>query len=106
VLHSKSVAGIIKELSVFALVYNLVRVVMLEAGHRQGVSAERISFADALRWLRQAQSGTPLRPQAVNPHRAGRIEPRVCKRRPKSYRLLTQPRAKLRKALRSKKRAA
>jgi hypothetical protein len=106
VLHSKSVAGITKELSVFALVYNLVRVVMLEAGHRQRVPAERISFADALRWLRQARPETPLRPLVVNPHRVGRIEPRVCKRRPKSYRLLTQPRAKLRKALRSKKCAA
>src|SRR5262249_53200872 len=102
----KSVAGITKELSVFALVYNLVRVVMLEAGRRQMVPAERISFADALRWLRQARPGTPLRPLAVNPHRPHRIEPRGCQHQPKSYRLLTQPRAKLRKALRSNKRAA
>jgi len=48
VLHSKTVAGILKELTVFALVYNLVRTVMHAAAVRQEVSVERISFADAL----------------------------------------------------------
>ena len=35
-------------LTVFALVYNLVRAVMCVAAQRQGVAVERISFADAL----------------------------------------------------------
>jgi hypothetical protein len=48
VLHCQSVAGVLKELTVFALVYNLVRAVMYEASERQEVPVERISFADAL----------------------------------------------------------
>ncbi len=43
----ETVAGVLKELSVFALVYNVVRAVMAEASHRQQVAVERIRFADA-----------------------------------------------------------
>jgi hypothetical protein len=48
VLRCETVQGVLKELTVFALVYNLVRAVMVEASHRQQVAVERISFADAL----------------------------------------------------------
>ena len=48
VLHCETVEGVLKELTVFALVYNMVRAVMCAAADRQGVSVERISFADAL----------------------------------------------------------
>ena len=41
----------------------------------------------------------PLRDLKVNPDRPGRLEPRAIKRRPKSYDLLTKPRAELRAAL-------
>ena len=99
VLHCQRLAGILKELTVFALVYNLVRMVMLEAAKRQGVALERISFVDALRWLSTARSGEPLPPLVVNPDRPGRVEPRAVKRRPKPYPLLTQPRQEARKAL-------
>ena len=37
VLHGQSLAGVLKELTVFALVYNLVRVVMLAAASGRGV---------------------------------------------------------------------
>jgi hypothetical protein len=37
VLRCKSVQGVLKELAVYALVYNLVRRTMLEASRRQGV---------------------------------------------------------------------
>jgi Transposase DDE domain len=47
VLHCQHLVGILKELTVFALVYNLVRVVMLEAAKRQRVALDRISFVDA-----------------------------------------------------------
>jgi hypothetical protein len=50
VLHCETEAGILKELTTFAIVDNLVRLVMLEAGRRQGVATKRISFVDALRW--------------------------------------------------------
>jgi hypothetical protein len=48
VLHCKTVDGVLKELTVFALVYNLVRTVMHAAALRQEVNVDRISFADAL----------------------------------------------------------
>lgn len=48
ILHCHTVAGVMKELTMFALVYNLVRAVMHEAAQRQSVPIERISFADAL----------------------------------------------------------
>jgi Transposase DDE domain len=99
VLHCKTVDGVLKELTMFALAYNLVRLVMLEAASRQGVALERISFVDALRWLRTAKPGTPLPELVVNPHRPHRFEPRVVKRRPKSYRYMTKPRGELRKRL-------
>jgi hypothetical protein len=99
VLHCKRLAGVMKELTVFALVYNLVRVVMLEAAKRQGVALERISFVDALRWLSTARPGEPLPPLVVNPHRPDRVEPRAVKRRPKPYPLLTKPRREARSAL-------
>lgn len=48
VLHCETVQGVLKELTVFALVYNLVRAVMCVAAERQDVAVDRISFADAL----------------------------------------------------------
>src|SRR5205814_2978263 len=54
VLHCQHLVGVLKELTVFALVYNLIRVVILAAAHRQGVALERVSFVDALRWLSTA----------------------------------------------------
>src|SRR5262249_39585555 len=103
VMHCKSVDGVLKELYMFAVAYNLVRLVMLQAARRQDVPVERISFIDALRWLRDAQPGTSLSPLVVNPHRPNRIEPRVLKRRMKEYNLMNEPRDQLRKALARKK---
>jgi hypothetical protein len=100
VLHCQRLAGVMKELTVFALVYNLVRIVMLEAAKRQGVALDRISFVDAVRWLSTARPGEPLPPLVVNPHRPDRVEPRAVKRRPKPYPLLMKPRRVARHALR------
>jgi hypothetical protein len=99
VLRCKTVEGVMKELLVFTLVYNLVRVVMLEAARRQRIDPDRISFIDALRWLCHARPGERLGQLRINPLRPGRIEPRAVKRRPKEYDLITQPRAELRKRL-------
>jgi hypothetical protein len=99
VLKCKTVEGVLKELTVYAIVYNLVRVVMAEAARRQGVDVERISFVDAMRWLAEARPGDELPELVVNPERPGRYEPRVRKRRPKPYPLMTQPRSVLRKGL-------
>jgi hypothetical protein len=106
VLRCQSVPGVVKELLMFVVVYNLVRRVMREAGRRQRVSPDRISFVDALRWLRHARAGDELPQLRVNPERPGRVEPRVRKRRPKQYDLMTKPRDQLRKALLGKRPAA
>lgn len=99
VLKCKTVDGVLREMVVFALVYNMVRQVLLEAAGRQKVPVQRISFIDALRWLRAASPGDRLPRLVVNPHRPNRLEPRVIKRRPKSYRLMTKPRCQLKKEL-------
>jgi hypothetical protein len=106
VLHCQSVDGVMKELWMFVLVYNLVRLVMLEAARRQGVELQRLSFIDAMRWLAHAPPDQPLPALIVNPRRPNRIEPRVVKRRPKGYSRLTKPRAQLRQDLMREQHAA
>jgi hypothetical protein len=101
VLRCKTEQGVRKELAVFCLVYNLVRVVMLEAARRQAVPVARVSFADALKWARHARAGEALRPLIVNPRRPDRVEPRCKKRRAKQYDLMNKPRDVLRKALKN-----
>jgi Transposase DDE domain len=98
-LHCRSLDGVMKELWMFALVYNLVRMVMMEAARRQDVTPDRISFVDALRWLASTPGDAPLPALVINPLRPNRIEPRVVKRRPKSHKLMTKPREILRKEL-------
>ncbi len=99
VVKCKTVEGVLKELAVYAIVYNLVRVVMVEASRRQGVAVERISFVDALRWLSAASADEDLPKLVVNLDRHGRYEPRVRKRRPKQFPVMTKPRSVLRKGL-------
>jgi len=102
VLKCKTVDGVLRELQMFALIYNLVRQVMLTAARRQSVDVRRISFIDALRWLQSAQPGDELPKLVVNPHRPNRLEPRVRKRRPKQYPLMNKPRRQLKKDLEAK----
>ncbi len=99
VLKCETVEGVLKELTMFALIYNLVRRVMVQAARRQGVAVERISFIDALRWMQQAALGEPLVDLVVNPWRPDRFEPRKLKRRKKKYPHLKQPRAELKKVM-------
>lgn len=102
VLKCKTVQGVLKELQVFALIYNLVRQVMMLAATRQNVDVRRISFIDALRWLQTAKPGDELAKLVVNPDRPNRLEPRVRKRRPKEYPVMQKPRRQLKKELENK----
>jgi Transposase DDE domain len=99
VLHCKTVPGVLKELAIFAIVYNLVRMVMWHAATLQHIGVERISFLDALRWLGAPSTRTPLGALMVNPERPHRVEPRVKKRRPKSFPFMITPRQQLRQQL-------
>jgi hypothetical protein len=96
VLHRKTVPGALKELTVFAIVYNLVRMVMGQSARLQHLGVERISFVDALRWRSAPCTGMPLVALIVVPIRPHRVEPRVKKRRPKSFPLMIKPRQELR----------
>ena len=95
--------GVLKELMVFVLVYNLVRGVMALAAARQGVAdVNRISFIDAVRWLCSLlvpiASGT-MPDLTVNPSRPNRWCPRVKKRRMKEYDLMNKPRSQYKEPL-------
>jgi hypothetical protein len=106
VVKCRTGGGVLKELAVFALVYNLVRSVACESAKAQAVAADRVSVTDAVRWLVGAEGGEDLSVILINPSRTGRVEPRVRKRRPKQYPLMKKPRAILRKQLLEKKVAA
>jgi Transposase DDE domain len=99
VLHCKTVPGVLKELTGFAIVYNLVRLVMCQSATLQQIAVERISSLDALRWLSAPSTGMPLDGLLVNPMRPSRVEPRVQKRRPKPFPLRLTPRQVLRQPL-------
>jgi hypothetical protein len=96
VLKCQSVDGVMKELAVYLLVYNLVRLAMLKAAARQQTRVWRISFVDALRWLCCRMLGlTAVEKLLINPDRPGRREPRVIRRRLKEYNLMKLPRKEL-----------
>ncbi|MHC5540815.1 IS4 family transposase [Singulisphaera rosea] len=101
VLRCKTVEGVLKELAMFSLAYNLMRSVMGESARLQGVDPDRIGLVDAMRWLIGIE-GSDLTVLIVNPSRRGRVEPRVKKRRAKQYTLMNKPRAELRKSLPTK----
>lgn len=96
----------IKEIWVYLLAYNLIRLMMTQAALLTERLPRQLSFKHALQlslaWTHQAPAtGCPdqfqdllmlISQQRVG-DRPGRIEPRAIKRRPKPYPLLTTPRA-------------
>jgi hypothetical protein len=106
VLRCKTVAGVNKELAMYTVVYNLVRLVMGEAARRQQVPVERISFIDAVHWLAEAVYGPMELKLRLVHHRPVRSEPRAVKRRPKEYDRLNRPREVFRKNAKAKQLAA
>ncbi len=106
VLKCKTEDGVLKELAVFALVYNPVRSVAIGAAKARAEAASRVSVTDAVRWLVGAEGDEDLSVILVLPTREGRVEPRVRKRRPKQYPLMKKRRSVLRKELADKEVAA
>jgi hypothetical protein len=99
VLQGNTVDGVRKELIVFAVIYNVGRLVMAQAAQRQQVARDRIRVIDAARWLAAARDDESLPWLVMHPHRPSRYEPRVRQRRPKQYPLMQKPRNELRKSL-------
>jgi Transposase DDE domain len=96
VVPCKTVPGVLKELTVVAMVYHVVRMVMCPSAMPQHLDVERSSFVDALRWLGAPSTGIPLEALIVHSIRPHRGEPRVKKRRPKRFPLMITPRQELR----------
>jgi hypothetical protein len=95
-LPCQTVPGVLKELTVCAIVYNLVRLVLCQSAMLPHLAVERISLLDALRWRGAPSTGIPRGAVIVKTIRPHRVEPRVRKRRPKSFPLLIKPRQALR----------
>ena len=99
-----------RELRMHFIAYNLIRCVMQKAALTHNTNLYRVSFKGSLDTVRQfanALHGAENKPRTVSamvdamllaiacdrlPNRPNRSEPRVRKRRPKNYRLLTKPR--------------
>lgn len=98
VLRCQTVRGVEKELTMFLLVYNLVRMTVLEAARRQGVApTESASSMPSAGWPPPGPATNC--PTWSSIPRPGRVEPRVLKRRPKHFPFQTRPRAILRQEL-------
>ena len=103
-----------KEIWIYFLAYNLIRVLMAQAALLSGILPRQLSFKHTLQlwlaWCQQTQtSGVEVDEsmlfvfiaQKKVGNRPGRIEPRAVKRRPKPFPLLMEKRdlarAKIRK---------
>lgn len=115
VLRCKTPSMVRKEIYVYLLAYNLIRSLMWSAGTTYGTPPLRLSLQGTRHHLNNfipqllvASSKKRLQiystllkviAHKAVPERPGRSEPRVRKRRPKAYPLMTKPRHELRKQL-------
>ena len=96
-----------KEIWVYLLAYNLVPGLMLRAALHADVEPRQLSFKHTRQfWLawrntHRAPERQEILPLVLVARRPGRIEPRAVKRRPKPYRLLTQPPPSAREGVRT-----
>ncbi len=100
-----------KELWVYLLAYNLIRLLMAQAARDAGVHPRELSFKHTVQmwteWASQTLQAHPIQKaeffrliaQLNVGNRPGRIEPRARKRRPKSYPWLKVPRAEARQQI-------
>jgi len=114
ILSCKTPDMAIKEIWIYLLAYNLVRLIMMQSALLVGIMPRSISFKHCMQlWLVGAQRVDLLdqvqqdrlllliSQQRVD-NRPGRIEPRAVKRRPKQYSLLVVPRVLARQQLTAK----
>ena len=100
---------IIKELWVYFLAYNLIRLLMSQAGIAHAVKPRHISFKHTIQiWISWKDTGVDydavvlfeLIAQRRVGNRPGRVEPRAMKRRPKAFPWLFIPRAQAQSKIR------
>lgn len=99
-----------KELWVYLLAYNVIRLLMAQAAQHAGVHPRELSFKYTVQmwtaWTATAVRAEPVEffrliGQLTVGNRPGRIEPRARKRRPKSYPWMKAPRAEARRQIRN-----
>lgn len=112
ILSCKTPDMVLKEIWVYLLAYNLIRLLMVQAAFVADIVPREISFKHCLQlWLLWSQKIGPSDDQQLHVlcvlmaqqrvgNRPGRIEPRAVKRRPKPYPLLTVPRPQARENVR------
>jgi Transposase DDE domain len=109
VLRCLTPAMVEKELWVSLLAYNLIRLLMAQAAHTAGLYPRELSFKHTVQmwssWPSSAEPSELFRLIAQRPvgNRPGRSEPRVRKRRPKSFPWLKVPRVVARRKIRKRR---
>ena len=119
VLRCKSPEMVRKEIWTCLLAYNLIRKTILESAKSSGLSPRQISFTAALQKVAASWEVVLLLDETARAilieshldhlaghrvgHRPDRVEPRKVKRRPKSQKLLTEPREAARQKLLARK---
>jgi hypothetical protein len=111
ILSCKTPDMALKEIWVYLLAYNLIRLLMAQAALLADILPRQISFKHTLQlWIACNQYGalddnqlsglfTLIAQQQVG-NRPHRIEPRVIKRRPKPFHLMVKPRYEAREEVR------
>lgn len=115
VLRSKTPQMVRKEIYAYLLAYNLLRTVMWEAGTTHARQSLRLSLPGTRQDLNNFTEQLATAPSRKRlllyrtllklivhkpvPKRLGSHEPKVRKRRPKSYPLMKKPRSQLRRQL-------
>jgi hypothetical protein len=112
-MSCRTPAMVQKEIWVYLLGYNLIRLLMAQAATLADILPRQLSFKHTLRiwiaWRQNSDGGYDdnmiaglfilIAQQRVG-NRPGRIEPRAIKRRPKPFPLLTKPRHQAREEIR------
>jgi len=115
ILRTRTPSMARKEMATYMIAYNLIRALMWEAGTRHHADPLRISLKGTIQHLatmaphmanapacehrRLYEELLRLLAREIVPDRPDRVEPRVRKRRPKNYPLMTRPRHVLKKEL-------
>ena len=111
ILSCKSPEMVMKEIWVYLLAYNMIRLLMLQSALLADVPPRALSFKHSLQlWLAMTQHATLCDEEQLTElliiiaqqqvgKRPGRVEPRSVKRRPKAFPLLMVPRAQARQSI-------
>ena len=115
-LSCKTPEMVQKELWVYLLAYNLIRVLMAQAAHTAGVQPRELSFKHTVQiwaaWTSQTLAALTtthhvelfrLIAQLRVANRPKRVEPRARKRRPKPFPWLKTPRVRARRQIRKRR---